>query len=56
MAKTNRELVALLCKDCKAQNYITSRNKVNMEEKLLVQKYCKKCKKHTEHKESSKLK
>jgi len=56
MAKTNRELVALVCKNCKSQNYISSRNKVNMEEKLAIKKFCKKCKKHIEHKESSKLK
>jgi len=56
MAKSNREIVALLCSECKNQNYVTHRNKVNMEQKLEIKKYCKKCKKHTLHKESSKLK
>jgi large subunit ribosomal protein L33 len=54
--KGSREIVALVCSKCKAQNYVTTRNKVNMEGKLVVKKYCKNCKKHTEHKESSKLK
>ncbi len=63
MAKKGaREIVALICTVCKSQNYITERNKVNMQvkatkgEKLVVKKYCKTCRKHTEHKESSKLK
>lgn len=54
--KTNREIVALVCTVCKSQNYVTKRNKVNMEEKLAIKKFCKKCKKHTTHKETTKLK
>jgi large subunit ribosomal protein L33 len=57
MAKKGaRELVAMICSECKSQNYITQRNKVNMEGKLQVKKYCKTCKKVTLHKETSKLK
>ncbi|MEK7113113.1 MAG: 50S ribosomal protein L33 [Patescibacteria group bacterium] len=57
MAKKGaRELVALICSVCKSQNYITERNKINMEGKLEIKKYCKVCKKHQPHKESSKLK
>ncbi len=56
MAKGAREIVALVCKECKAQNYVTMRNKVNMEKKLEIKKYCKKCKKHILHKETVKLK
>jgi len=63
MAKKGaRELVALLCTVCKNQNYITERNKINMEtkgtkgSKLEVKKYCKHCKKSQPHKESTKLK
>ncbi len=61
MAKKGaRELVALVCTVCKSQNYITERNKVNMDTKgkgkLQVAKYCKVCKKSQPHKESSKLK
>jgi large subunit ribosomal protein L33 len=54
--KGGRELVALICSVCKNQNYITTRNKINMEEKLKISKYCRACKKHTEHKETTKLK
>ena len=57
MAKKGaRELVALICSVCKNQNYITERNKINMEGKLEVKKYCKFCRKHQIHKETSKLK
>jgi len=51
----HRLLLAMVCTVCKSQNYITSRNKLNTPEKLVLSKYCKMCKKHTEHKESSKL-
>ena len=58
--KGNRETVALICSVCKNQNYITNRNKVNMEVKgkgkLNLNKYCGFCKKVQTHKESSKLK
>jgi large subunit ribosomal protein L33 len=57
MAKKGaREVVALVCPKCKSHNYATMRNKVNMEKKLEVKKYCKKCRKHTLHKETTKLK
>jgi len=57
MAKKGaREYVSLICPECKSQNYITERNKVNIEGKLQLKKYCKKCRKQTLHKESSKLK
>lgn len=58
MAKKGaREIVGMICSECKSQNYVTTRNKVNMENvKLLIQKYCKKCRKKTDHKETLKLK
>jgi large subunit ribosomal protein L33 len=63
MAKKGaRELVALICTVCKNQNYLTERNKINMEtkgkkgSKLEIKKYCKHCRKIQLHKESSKLK
>ena len=57
MAKKGaREIVALVCEVCKSQNYVTERNKINMEKKLIIKKYCKRCKKQTLHKETSKLK
>lgn len=54
--KGNRFILALNCTLCKSQNYISEKNKVNTTEKLVFKKFCKKCRKVTEHKESSKLK
>jgi len=57
MAKKGaREIVALVCTVCKSQNYVTTRNKINIEGKLTLKKYCKRCKKVTLHKETAKLK
>ena len=57
MAKAgNRQTIALICTVCKSQNYVTQKNKINTPDKLVLKKYCKKCRKQTEHKESSKLK
>jgi len=60
---SNREIVALVCKECKSQNYTTTRNKINMQQKdptgspkLVLKKFCKNCKKQTIHKETAKLK
>jgi large subunit ribosomal protein L33 len=53
--KDQRALLALVCSVCKHQNYISVRNKVNTPEKLTLNKYCRYCKKHTPHKETSKL-
>lgn len=57
MAKKGaREIVGLVCPECKNRNYVTTRNKVNMEGKLAIKKFCKHCKKVTLHKETTSLK
>ena len=57
MAKKDAVLKLLMvCTVCKSRNNLTTRNKINTLEKLVLKKYCKKCKKHTEHKETDKLK
>ncbi|OGC93248.1 50S ribosomal protein L33 [Candidatus Amesbacteria bacterium RIFCSPHIGHO2_02_FULL_47_9] len=57
MAKKGaRQAFALICSVCKSQNYITEKNKVNTPDKIELKKYCRRCKKHTLHKETSKLK
>lgn len=54
--KGPRIIVGLKCSECGNFNYITERNKVNTTEKLELKKFCKRCRKHTPHKETSKLK
>jgi large subunit ribosomal protein L33 len=47
-----RELITLVCAECKQRNYNTTKNKKLQKDKLEVKKYCRFCKKHTLHKES----
>jgi len=58
MAKKGQQRIkiALVCQECKNQNYLTTKNKVNRPEKLVLKKYCRHCRKSTEHKETEKLK
>jgi large subunit ribosomal protein L33 len=48
----NRSIIALECTQCKERNYSTTKNKRTMPDKLVLSKYCKRCHKHTEHKET----
>ncbi|OGH13638.1 MAG: 50S ribosomal protein L33 [Candidatus Levybacteria bacterium RIFCSPLOWO2_02_FULL_37_10] len=52
----HRITVGLVCTVCKNRNYVTTRNKLNTEEKLKLIKYCRYCRKKTEHREIDKLK
>ena len=57
MAKKGpRQLIAFVCTVCKRQNYVSEKNKINQPEKLVLKKFCKFCRKSTDHKETSKLK
>jgi large subunit ribosomal protein L33 len=49
MAREN--LAKMKCEECKTINYFTTRNKKILKEKLAMKKFCKKCRKHTMHKE-----
>ncbi len=46
-----REIITMVCSECKRKNYMTTKNKKKQTEKLELKKYCKFCKKHTLHKE-----
>lgn len=48
----NRVLVTLSCSECKTPNYRVSKNTKNTTDKLNLNKYCPKCRKTTEHKET----
>jgi len=47
-----RDAVTLGCTVCKNRNYQTNKNKRNDPDRIALNKYCKFCKKHTEHKET----
>jgi large subunit ribosomal protein L33 len=61
--KSKSDIVGMVCKVCKSQNYVTTRNKTNIQVKspdgagkLELKKFCKQCKKMTLHKEKQNLK
>ena len=50
--KENRIIITLACSVCKNRNYATTKNKQKTQDRLALKKYCKFCKKSTEHKET----
>jgi len=51
MAKNKRPLFELECSECKKRNYTASRNISEQKEKIVLKKYCPKCRRHTTHRE-----
>ncbi|MFA6296087.1 MAG: 50S ribosomal protein L33 [Patescibacteria group bacterium] len=45
-------LIKLECTVCKSINYYSRKNKKVLKNKIEIKKFCKKCKKHTLHKET----
>ncbi len=46
-----RDLVQLICQDCKRKNYTTTKNKRRTPDKLEFKKFCSHCRTHTTHRE-----
>jgi large subunit ribosomal protein L33 len=47
-----RLYVALVCGDCGARNYRTTKARDKRQERLEIKKFCPACNRHTVHKES----
>ena len=47
-----REIITLQCGECKERNYSKTKNKKTMTGRLEIAKFCKRCRKHTSHKET----
>ena len=47
-----RPKITMACVDCKDRNYITKKNRRNNPDRLSMNKFCPKCGKHTEHRET----
>ena len=47
-----REIIQMQCTDCKDKNYSTTKNRKTTPDRLEMKKFCRKCRKHTAHKES----
>ncbi|MBI2309319.1 50S ribosomal protein L33 [Candidatus Collierbacteria bacterium] len=57
MAKKGpRQILGLKCSVCGKFGYISEKNKTNTPKKLAIKKFCKRCRKHIIHKETSRLK
>ena len=52
----HRIIIGFVCSACKSRNYVSQKNKLETPDKLKLNKFCKFCRKVTEHKESEKLK
>jgi large subunit ribosomal protein L33 len=46
-----RENITLQCTECKRKNYVSTKNKKKMTDKVEKKKYCRFDRKHTAHKE-----
>ncbi len=47
-----RPKITLACSECKERNYITKKNRRNTPDRLSLSKYCSRCRRHTEHRET----
>jgi large subunit ribosomal protein L33 len=47
-----REIISLVCEQCKRKNYTTTKNRKTKSDKLLLKKFCPACRSHRVHKES----
>ncbi len=53
--KQSRIHIGFVCTVCSSFNYISEKSKITTPEPLKLNKYCKKCKKVTAHKENKDL-
>ncbi|CAG0936944.1 50S ribosomal protein L33 [Thermoflexales bacterium] len=52
MAKKDvRMTITFACTECKERNYTSQKNRRNDPNRLEINKYCPRCRKHTQHKE-----
>jgi large subunit ribosomal protein L33 len=49
--KANRMVVTMACSECKERNYTTEKNRKNDSGRMNLNKYCPRCRCHTEHRE-----
>ena len=47
-----RPKITMACAECKHRNYITKKNRRNDPDRMELQKFCPRCRKHTAHRET----
>jgi large subunit ribosomal protein L33 len=50
--KENRLPITLACNECKERNYTTSKNRKNDPQRLELNKFCRRCRRQTVHRET----
>ena len=50
--KENRIIITLACTECKERNYTTEKNRKNDTGRIELRKFCRRCRKHTVHRET----
>ncbi|MGA9397066.1 MAG: 50S ribosomal protein L33 [Anaerolineaceae bacterium] len=50
--KDVRPVITLACSECKERTYTTEKNRRNDPNRMEMNKYCPRCKKHTLHRET----
>ena len=48
----DRFVITLECPECGSRGYVSSKNRRNDPDRLELQKYCQRCRKHTLHRET----
>jgi len=51
-AKAIRPVITMACLECKEQNYTTEKNRRNDPNRMELKKFCPRCRKHTQHRET----
>ncbi|VAV82448.1 LSU ribosomal protein L33p @ LSU ribosomal protein L33p, zinc-dependent [hydrothermal vent metagenome] len=47
-----RDIITFACTECKRRNYTSTKNKKTTTDRVELKKYCKFCRRHTNHKET----
>ena len=47
-----RPKITMACAECKHRNYITKKNRRNDPDRMELNKFCRRCRKHTAHRET----
>jgi len=50
--KDVRPVITLACTECKDRNYTTEKNRRNDPGRMELQKFCRRCRQHTMHRET----
>jgi large subunit ribosomal protein L33 len=50
--KADRILITLACTTCRERTYHTEKNRKNDTDRMVLKKYCPRCRIHTDHRET----